>query len=114
MSVAKKILKTIEEEMYDIETCSECYIKANTRNDDWFTEVCTLPHILLWAKPDGLPFWPAKAMIVDGAMVDVCFFGEHDRAILPVRDCYLFSKEDPFLPNYKNKRHSFVESLKVI
>lgn len=114
MLAAKNILKTVEEEIFDIEMCSECYLKANTQHKDWFVDVCTRPHVLIWAKPEGLPFWPAKVMSVDGDMVDVCFFGEHDHAILPVRDCYLYSKEDPFLPNYKNKRHSFVEGLKVI
>lgn len=72
------------------------------------------PHILLWAKLKGFPFWPAKAMGVNSAaLVDVRFFGEHDRAWVPVRDCYLFSKEDPNPPNYKYKRNSIVESLKV-
>lgn len=113
MYAAKNILKRVEEEMYDIETCSECFYKANTCGEDWFAEVCTRPHVLLWAKPNGMPFWPAKAMRVAGGLVDVSFFGEHDHAVLPVVDCYLFSKEDPFLPNYKNKRHSFVECLKV-
>lgn len=99
--------------MYDIETCPECYYNANTRKHDWFEEVCMRPHILIWAKLKGFPFWPAKAMGVTAALVDVRFFGEHDRAWVPIRDCYLFSKEDPNPPNYKYKRNSIVDSMRV-
>lgn len=38
------------------------------------------PHVLVWAKLKGFPFWPAKAMCTnDDGQVDVRFFGAHDR-----------------------------------
>lgn len=39
--------------MSEIETCSECYQNANTKKNSWFVEVCSKPHILLWAKLKG-------------------------------------------------------------
>lgn len=47
------------------------------------------------------------------ALVDVRFFGDHDRAWVPIRDCYLFSEADPNPATNKFKRHSIADSLKV-
>lgn len=114
MAVAKIILKICKQEMYDIETCPECYFNANIRKSSWFVEVCSRPHILLWAKLKGFPYWPAKAMGLNAAaLVDVRFFGDHDRAWIPIRDCYLFSEADPNPQTNKFKRHSIADSLKV-
>lgn len=53
-SVAKGIIKICKQEMNEIETCPECYLKANTHNDtNWFLEVCSHPHMLVWAKLKG-------------------------------------------------------------
>lgn len=100
--------------MYDIETCSECYFNANIRKDDWFVEVCNRPHIILWSKLKGFPYWPAKSMGVNSnGLVDVRFFGDHDRAWVPIKECFLYSKMDPNPSTLKSKRHSIAESLKV-
>lgn len=99
--------------MYEIETCHECYYNANTKKD-WFAEVCSKPHILLWAKLKSFPYWPAKAMVINSAqLVSVRFFGDHDRAWVPVKDCYLYSFKDPntFI---KNKRNNIAESIKEV
>ena len=37
------------------------------------------PHLLIWARLKGFPFWPAKAMRVRDGNVDCRFFGRHDR-----------------------------------
>ncbi|CAD6991194.1 unnamed protein product [Ceratitis capitata] len=58
---AKAILKVCRQETNEIDTCAECYLNANTRTD-WFVDVCSQPHLLLWAKLKGFPYWPAKAM----------------------------------------------------
>lgn len=46
-------MKICKQEMSEIETCAECYLNANTRKNTWFVEVCSKPHILLWAKLKG-------------------------------------------------------------
>ena len=53
-TAAKSIVKICKQEMSEIETCSECYQNANTKKNSWFVEVCSRPHILLWAKLKGL------------------------------------------------------------
>jgi len=53
------------------------------------------PHILVWAKLKGFPYWPAKAMKIKEDQADVRFFGQHDRAWVNVKDCYLYSLEQP-------------------
>jgi hypothetical protein len=56
------------------------------------------PHILVWAKLKGFPYWPAKAMKIKDDVVDVRFFGQHDRAWVNVKDCFLYSLEQPGVP----------------
>lgn len=51
-TIAKSIMKICKEEMSEIENCHSCYLNANTK-DDWFTEVCPKPHLLVWAKLKG-------------------------------------------------------------
>uniref|UniRef100_A0A6Q2X1B9 Protein kinase C binding protein 1, like n=1 Tax=Esox lucius TaxID=8010 RepID=A0A6Q2X1B9_ESOLU len=63
------------------------------------TSLCTVPghpHPLVWAKLKGFPFWPAKALREKDGQVDARFFGQHDRAWVPINNCYLMSKEIPF------------------
>ncbi|KAK2520902.1 Zmynd8 [Columba guinea] len=72
---AKVIIKICEHEMNEIESN---------------------PHPLVWAKLKGFPFWPAKALRDKDGQVDARFFGQHDRAWVPINNCYLMSKEIPF------------------
>ncbi|XP_058445946.1 MYND-type zinc finger-containing chromatin reader Zmynd8 isoform X2 [Malaya genurostris] len=103
LPVAKGLLKICKQEMNEIEACNECYFNANTCKT-WFTEVCTKPHLLVWAKLKGFPFWPAKLMSVNNnQLVDVRFFGDHDRAWVPIKECFLFCEKDP---NTKLQRRS--------
>lgn len=112
MAALKTLLKASKQEMFDIETCAECYSNANTKADTWFTEVCTKPHLILWAKLKGFPYWPAKAMTVNVNLVDVRFFGEHDRAFVPVKDCFLYSRQDPNPLTNKFKRNTIADCVK--
>ncbi|GLV41409.1 uncharacterized protein CBL_06639 [Carabus blaptoides fortunei] len=113
-TAAKSIIKICKQEMTEIETCAECYQNANTKKNSWFVEVCSKPHPLLWAKLKGFPYWPAKAMITNAAgLVDVRFFGAHDRAWIPVKECFLYSKKDPNTTN-KNKRNNIAECIKEV
>lgn len=61
----------------------------------------------------GFPYWPAKAMVTNSlGMVDVRFFGAHDRAWVPSRDCFLYSRRDPNSNN--QKKNDINECIKVI
>ncbi|XP_046688757.1 protein kinase C-binding protein 1-like, partial [Homalodisca vitripennis] len=93
--------------MQEIENCPDCYQNAHTRSSDsWFIEACRRPHVLVWAKLKGFPFWPAKAMTVNNEnMVDVRFFGAHDRAWVPVSSCFLYSKLSPTPASNKSRRN---------
>lgn len=107
---ARALVRSCRAEMGEIEACPECYSAAHARKPTWFTDVCTTPHILLWAKLKGFPYWPAKGMSVSSAgHVDVRFFGAHDRAWVPAKDCYLYSEKDP--NNFRTKRQDIVDSM---
>ncbi|XP_018429468.1 PREDICTED: protein kinase C-binding protein 1 isoform X2 [Nanorana parkeri] len=93
---AKVIIKICEHEMNEIEVCPECYLAACQKRENWFCEPCSNPHPLVWAKLKGFPFWPAKALRDKDGQVDARFFGQHDRAWVPMNNCYLMSKEIPF------------------
>uniref|UniRef100_A0A3B5MI59 Uncharacterized protein n=1 Tax=Xiphophorus couchianus TaxID=32473 RepID=A0A3B5MI59_9TELE len=95
-ATAKVIVKICEHEMYEIEVCPECYLSACQKRENWFCEPCSHPHPLVWAKLKGFPFWPAKALRDKDGQVDARFFGQHDRAWVPLNNCYLMSKEIPF------------------
>nr|XP_022900854.1 protein kinase C-binding protein 1 isoform X2 [Onthophagus taurus] len=100
-TVAKSIIKICKQEMIEIENCPTCYLNANTKKS-WFVEVCPKPHLLVWAKLKGFPYWPAKVMCTNNqGSVDVRFFGAHDRAWVSVKDCYLYSVKDPNATHHK-------------
>ena len=82
--------------MQEIENCPDCYMNAHTKKDTWFVAACRIPHLLVWAKLKGFPFWPGKAMRINSdENVDVRFFGAHDRAWIPIKDVFLYSQEPP-------------------
>ncbi|XP_061398004.1 MYND-type zinc finger-containing chromatin reader Zmynd8 [Musca vetustissima] len=111
---AKNILKICRQEAIEIETCAECYQNANTRTD-WFVDVCSQPHILLWAKLKGFPYWPAKAMgIGQTSLVNVRFFGEHDRAFVSAKDCFLYSEQDPNTQTGKKAARELAGCMKEV
>ncbi|KAL3280862.1 hypothetical protein HHI36_004090 [Cryptolaemus montrouzieri] len=110
---AKTIMKICKQEMAEIENCPSCYLNANTKKSTWFVEVCPKPHILVWAKLKGFPYWPAKAMCVNSSgMVDVRFFGAHDRAWVPSKECFLYSRRDP--NSNKQKRNDIIECMREV
>lgn len=106
------MMKLCRTELTEIETCSECYYNANT-NTSWFVEACERPHLLVWAKLKGFPFWPAKAMSINGTQVDVRFFGEHDRAWIPNTACLLYSVKDPN-PISKSRKNNISECIREV
>ncbi|XP_046967968.1 protein kinase C-binding protein 1-like isoform X1 [Vanessa cardui] len=107
---ARALVRSCRAEMGEIEACPECYAAAHARRPTWFTDVCSTPHVLLWAKLKGFPYWPAKGMSVSSAgLVDVRFFGAHDRAWVPARDCFLYCEKDP--NNFRTKRQDILDSM---
>ncbi|KAK2723856.1 hypothetical protein QYM36_002267 [Artemia franciscana] len=108
LKMAKIIQKTAKRESFEIQTCLECYNRANTMQENWFVEPCERPHLLVWARLKGYPFWPAKAMRHIAKKVDVRFFGAHDRAWVPAKDIFLYSRDIPQQPA-KNKRSQNLE-----
>lgn len=86
------LLTFCQDEIDSIEMCAECFMTANS-DPDWFVTVCSQPHLILWAKMDRFPHWPAKLMSITGKKVNVRFFGSHDSAEVPIRMCYLFSSD---------------------
>ncbi|ESO83156.1 hypothetical protein LOTGIDRAFT_83183, partial [Lottia gigantea] len=102
---AKTIVKICKHEMNEIEVCPDCYLNSCEQSDeDWFCEPCRTPHTLTWAKLKGYPFWPAKALREMDGLVDVRFFGAHDRSWVPASNVFLLSKECP-IP--QKKRSSY-------
>lgn len=59
----------------------------------------------------GFPFWPGKAMSCKDGMVDVRFFGAHDRAWVPEKECFLYSPKDPNL--FRVKRADIEQCVEV-
>lgn len=84
--------------------CHECYTYMDER---FATLCCSKPHILVWAKQRGYPFWPAKLMrynVINNTF-DVRYFGEgyHPSAVIPAKDCFLFSQQSPGIGNVTPK-----------
>ena len=95
-SIAKSIVKVCRHEMQEIENCPDCYLNAHIKKEVWFTEACRLPHPLVWAKLKGFPYWPGKVMrVTSDNNADIRFFGAHDRAWIPIKEVFLFSKKAP-------------------
>ncbi|KAG5896809.1 hypothetical protein JTB14_032053 [Gonioctena quinquepunctata] len=110
---AKSIIKVCKQEMAEIENCPNCYLNANIKKSTWFVEVCPKPHILVWAKLKGFPYWPAKAMCTNSSgMVDVRFFGAHDRAWVHYKECFLYSEKDP--NTFKQKRYDIEKCIEEL
>lgn len=52
-AAAKALVRACRAEMSEIEACPECYGALRAGRYTWFTDVCSSPHILLWAKLKG-------------------------------------------------------------
>ncbi|XP_076269494.1 zinc finger MYND-type containing 8 isoform X2 [Rhynchophorus ferrugineus] len=111
-TVARSIIKICKQEMAEIENCPTCYKNANTKKNTWFLEVCPKPHLLVWAKLRGFPYWPGKAMSCKDGMVDVRFFGAHDRAWVPEKECFLYSPKDP--NSFRAKRADIAQCVEEL
>ncbi|XP_028981771.1 uncharacterized protein LOC114841076 [Diachasma alloeum] len=117
-TVAKQLIKVTREELSELESCPTCYIRGRhlgRPHYTWFNDACKPPHLLVWAKLKGFPYWPAKIMPRwnQQGYVDVRFFGEHNRAWVSPKDIYLYSK-DPPTATPKSKKEDIAECLREI
>lgn len=114
LGIAKRMEEFCEKELYDIEVCGECYHRSNTKQE-WFTEVCDPPHLLVWARTPGFPYWPAKVIAATGAQnkIDVRFFGQHEMCNAYADDCLVYSKTIPNERLSNRKQRELKSSQKV-
>ena len=115
--MAKRLEQFCKKEIYDIEMCVECFERSNGPNNaSWFTQVCTPPHPIVWARISHHPFKPAKVIglgskVVAKSKIDVRFFGDHDMGQVSPTDCYLFSKGNP---NQRCNEKTVLELMKIL
>lgn len=101
---AKYFIKVAANEMSEIEVCPDCFSNFYVYPKTWFSETCSQPHTLVWARLKGHPFWPAKVVRVDREKKesDCRFFGAHDRAWVSFDSIFLLSEQYPWT---KSKGH---------
>lgn len=95
VSKADDLLAACIREINDIKSCSECYLNRRKNIKDRMIRACERPHLLVWAKFDYFPYWPAKVMSYNDKCVSVEFFDDHSTAEVEVDNCLLYSKEYP-------------------
>lgn len=94
LTQANAFQKACFDEVFYLNTCRDCFKNSNERAD-WFTTVCQTPHLLVWAKTEQLPYWPAKVFTVKGNLIGVRYFGNHERSFIPQNNIYLFTRKSP-------------------
>ncbi|XP_031639284.1 protein kinase C-binding protein 1-like [Contarinia nasturtii] len=95
-----------KEEIDSLQSCFECYMNALNHPNDWFTMVCEEPHLIVWSKVRGYPYWPGKIMCVDVNDIYVNFFGEHENVIVSSEKCFLYSDTNPVQPGYTSEPYN--------
>lgn len=100
-------------EIESIRLCYECYFNANQKNfqSNWFVKPCTVPHLVVWAKLSGYPYWPAKLMSSTKDEAEVQFFGDHKRIKLKPKNCFIYSKKCPTIDS--SDKHKLDASINV-
>ncbi|OQR78466.1 protein kinase C-binding protein 1-like [Tropilaelaps mercedesae] len=131
-SSAVAMLKAADKEVGEMSLCPQCYLhmrKATAVQNQttspnagapaqgaavggFFSEVCSPPHIIVWAKIRGFPHWPAKVMRVDGDQATVKFFGDHNKSLVSLGNCTLLTLKPPV--NQKSKKGSYSTAMDEI
>lgn len=104
---ARELKRECAKDVKSIRECAECFQNWVNDREGYFVKVCSKLHVLVLAKYDNFPYWPAKVMSVLGDKVNVEFFGDHTRADVPEKNCYLYRK-----PKF-SKDPSFNEAVVV-
>uniref|UniRef100_A0A1B6CUA8 MYND-type domain-containing protein n=1 Tax=Clastoptera arizonana TaxID=38151 RepID=A0A1B6CUA8_9HEMI len=81
---ARLMLRDCLHDIQEIRQCKDCYRVSNEKiNKHWFCKPCRPPHLLVYAKQKGFPYWPAKVIKVHAENYDVRFFGGiHQKAVI--------------------------------
>lgn len=113
--LSEYLIKYVDEEIFSVEKCIECYSNASEFPDDSFVMPCDPPHPIIWAKFERFNFWPAKLMSMDGEMVHVRFFGDHTNANVSTECCYQYSRDPPIqvTPMHRYMTKEYNLALKV-
>lgn len=100
VKTSQKLLSFCEQELYDN--------KSNLNDaDDWFMTVCSRPHLVVWVKLGGYPWWPAKAIGTRDWLIDARFFGKyHSVNFLRESSVRLFSIIAPKSSASLSEKHS--------
>ncbi|KAH9421357.1 PWWP domain [Dermatophagoides pteronyssinus] len=86
-----RMLEATRYELKEMIGCVDCYRNSNRQNNKlWFCWPCDPPHMLVFAKQKGYPYWPAKVIyprnsdeIAGCNQLDVRFFGSnHERSLI--------------------------------
>lgn len=114
---AKYFIKVAANEMSEIEVCPDCFSNFYVYPKTWFSETCSQPHTLVWARLKGHPFWPAKVVRVDREKKesDCRFFGAHDRAWVSFDSIFLLNEQYPWTKSkgHKTKLDSSLVEVKT-
>lgn len=109
MEKVRSLESLCHREMYDIEMCSMCFQRANIK-DDWFMDVCSPPHLIVWARMKGDKIYkPGKVIGLKNTKIDVRFFDDYCMGEVLISDCLLYSKENP----NRNVRLNHKENLEL-
>ena len=111
METAKSLVDYLEGEIEMLKKCSECYSNSVKHPTTWFTMICNELHLIVWAKKMGFLYWPAKMISIDGQLINVRFFGDHEYAEVPATNCFLYSDTNP--NRSRNTTVSYKSALKV-
>ncbi|XP_031636697.1 uncharacterized protein LOC116349426 [Contarinia nasturtii] len=94
--ITDQFLELCKREVKNISMCPDCYdIWLTSSSSDYFTKVCSKPHLLVFVNLDDSPLWPAKVMELNGTVVTVVFFGDHTQADILADKCILYPERFP-------------------
>ncbi|XP_055306126.1 zinc finger MYND domain-containing protein 11-like [Sitodiplosis mosellana] len=113
----KNVVDTLTElchrNVNSIKTCAECFEHWLNDPSNYFMMVCSRPHLIVYAKVEGFPYWPSKVMSIKGNMANVAFFGDHTQADVPVNKCILYAKRNPIQNARPSEFTSALQELNV-
>lgn len=110
----QELLNACKAQLSHLKYCPECYWNLNENPKMGFTYVCAQPHLLVWAKFDKYPLWPAKVMSVKDDGIEVQFFGsDHPRSTVSANKCFLHSGVLSPSPAIEKSFPAIIEAISV-
>lgn len=96
---AIKFRQEWQKEVDTLKKCVDCYeswMNDKSREQTaYFKLVCPKPHLLVFVKEKGFPIWPAKLYYIKNGNANVECFGDYLDDVVPIRNCFLYSKKIP-------------------